>query len=468
MTAVAMSCYYKRGAKLPQRRNPRSLANSLAEVLTGLANANGGTLLVGVEKDGTPTGIPFSKEEVAMLKEAPGRLVDPPLSFEVEESEKDGEFVLLFRVHPGTYVHRTAAGKCFLRIGDRNVLLEAGQVEVLERVRVSGLFERQYVLRASLEDLDLKLVEETFAKVDLEGDPKAILRERYRLIFPSKDQPKVTMAALLLFGKDVLLWHPRPGVDFVRYEGSEVGFGEAYNVKERIRIEGPLVALIQETMKVVQARLKQMPERFDLFYAEKFEYPLFALQEAVVNAVAHRDYTLYGAPVEVRMFDDRLEVRSPGALPSPFDLSEMTRKEGIHYARNPLLVRVFCDLEYMRDLGSGIPEMVRIMQENGQEPPEFRSQGNVFSVTLFKSSIFDEPTQRWLLGFSRFKFNWRQLRVLAYARNHGMCFTSSDYKRLGRVDRDTAYREIREMAEQGVVKHRGRPHARTYEVVEPQ
>jgi ATP-dependent DNA helicase RecG len=468
MIAVTLSCYYKRGTKLPKERKPKSLANAVSEVLCGLANANGGTLILGVEKDGSSTGIPFPKVDVTLLKEEPKRLVDPPLALEVEESERDGEFVLLYKVHPGPYVHRMANGKCFLRVGDRNVSLDAAGTDVLHRIRIAGLFERQHVLRASLEDLDRDLLQETLGKIGLQGDPIPILRDRYRLLSPTPEEPRVTMGALLLFGRDILHWHPRPGIDFVRYEGTEVGFGETYNVKNRVRIEGPLVTLVDETMKVVQSHLTGLPERYDLFYSEKFEYPLFVLQEAIVNAVAHRDYSLYGTPIEVRMFDNRLEVRSPGGLPKPFSLSEVVRGEGVHFARNPLLVHVLYDLEYMRDAGTGIPKMVRTMEENGQEPPEFRTEATTFSVTLIRSSIFDEATREWLEKFTKFSLNGRQFRIIAYAKSHGMHFASSDYQSIGRVDRDTAYREIREMTDLGIVVHKGGPGARTYEVKEPE
>jgi ATP-dependent DNA helicase RecG len=167
------------------------------------------------------------------------------------------------------------------------------------------------------------------------------------------------------------------------------------------------------------------------------------------------------------MFDNRLEVKSPGGLPKPFDLSEITREEGVHFARNPMMVRLFQDLDYMRDMGTGLPKMVRTMEENGQRPPEFRAHGELFQVTLLRSSIYDDATREWIGKFSKFDLNWRQIRALAYARNHGMSFASSDYQRLGKVDRDTAYREIREMTDLGVVEHRGGPHTRRYEVKEP-
>jgi ATP-dependent DNA helicase RecG len=467
MIAVTLSCYYKKGQQYAKKRVPRSLASSVAEILCGLANANGGSLTLGVEKDESVTGIPYEREELLLLKERPGDLVTPRLNLEVSSSEQEGEPILIYRIRPGRYVHQMLNGKCFLQVGDRTVLLTPDQVKVLNRVRISGLFERQYVSRASMDDLDRSLLEEICGRLHLECDPVTMLRNPYHMVSPSRETPQVTMAALLLFGKDVRRWHPRPGVDFVRFEGSEVGFGEDYNVIERVRIEVPLCRQVDETLKVIQKNLKGAQEREDLFYAEKYEYPLFAVQEAVVNAVIHRDYSMYGAPVEVWMFDDRLVVRSPGGLPSPLALEDIVKGTGVHFARNPLMAAVYRDLEYMTDTGTGIGKMIRTMEENGQRPPKFGVEGSTFTVTLLKSSIYDDATRSWLEEFGSFDLNWRQLRALAYARNHGGRFTSRDYQRLGRVDRDTAYREIREMMDRKIVRHQDHPHTRTYEVQEP-
>ena len=91
----------------------------------------------------------------------------------------------------------------------------------------------------------------------------------------------------------------------------------------------------------------------DLVFEERFEYPTFAWQEAIINAVAHRDYALTGTPIEVWMFDDRLEVRSPGELVEPVSIERLTHRERIHASRNPRIVRVLTDLGYMRELGEG-------------------------------------------------------------------------------------------------------------------
>jgi ATP-dependent DNA helicase RecG len=291
-----------------------------------------------------------------------------------------------------------------------------------------------------------------------------VLGHPYHLIDDSRLKPTLTTAALLLFAKDPSRWHPRCGIDFVKYEGTERHHGSALNVVKRIRFEAPLCRLINETVARIKEHIRERTILHDLFFRERLEYPIFAWQEALVNAVAHRDYSLTGAPVELWMFDDRIEVRSPGLPPSPVTLEQLRRQQRVHFSRNPLLVRVLADLGYLREMGEGIPRMFQEMEQHGLQAPEFSTEGFVFTVTLRNTPIYDDATLRWLNQFGA-TVNLRQRRLLAYAHSHGKSFSTTDYQRVAEVDRDTAYREIRAMARQGIVAPL-RPKSRSYRIIE--
>lgn len=158
----------------------------------------------------------------------------------------------------------------------------------------------------------------------------------------------------------------------------------------------------------------------DLFFREKFEYPTFAWQEALINAIAHRDYSMEGISIEVEMFDDRLEMKSPGKLPESVSISRLLKREPTHFSRNPLLVRVFTDLGYMREKGEGIPRIFNEMEKNYLQPPELKEDAFSFCVILKNIPIYDEETQRWLENYRKYPLNMRQRQALAYAYAHGM------------------------------------------------
>jgi len=133
----------------------------------------------------------------------------------------------------------------------------------------------------------------------------------------------------------------------------------------------------------IRPPVRERQRLVDLFSEERWEYPSFAWQEAIVNAVAHRDYPYEGLSIEIWMFDDRLEIRSPGELVEPVTLDRLLKRERIHASRNPRIVRVLTNLGYMREQGEGIPRMFEAMEQEGLYPPVIRIEGDaVFTVIL--------------------------------------------------------------------------------------
>jgi ATP-dependent DNA helicase RecG len=273
------------------------------------------------------------------------------------------------------------------------------------------------------------------------------------------------MAGLLLFAKDPSRWHPRAGIDFVKYEGTDRQHGSSLNVVKRIRFEAPLVRLIDEAVGRIKEHIRERTILHDLFFRERLEYPTFAWQEALVNAVAHRDYSLSGSSIEIWMFDDHISVRSPGTPPPPVTLEQLRRQKSIHFSRNPLIVRVLAELGYLREMGEGVPRMFQEMEGYGLHPPELAVDGFVFTVTLRNAPVYDEATLRWLNQFGSTQINLRQRRLLAYAYCHGKTLSTADYERIAEVDRDTAYREIRSLVKNGVLAPL-KPKSRSYRIVE--
>ncbi|MDP6560177.1 MAG: ATP-binding protein, partial [Candidatus Binatia bacterium] len=355
--------------------------------------------------------------------------------------------------------------RTFYRIATENPAIPPEQIQSLREAKGSFYYERQTILEAEWDDLDPQAVESFAEKVGDATEVRTLLSRSYHLVNGSQDKPRLTIASLLLFAKDPVRWHPRSGIDFVKYEGNERRHGASLNVVKRIHFEAPLCRLIDEAVGRIKEHIKERTLLHDLFFRERMEYPTFAWQEALVNAVAHRDYGLTGAPIEVSMFDDRIEIRSPGLLPSPVTLEHLRLQKRVHFSRNPLLVRVLGDLGYVREMGEGIPRIFNEMEQHGLRPPEFSAEGFYFTVILCNTPVYDEATLRWLNRFGKTSLNFRQRRLLVYAFCHGKTFSTSDYQRITEVDRDTAYREIRSMIKLGIVGPL-KPKSRAYRIIE--
>ena len=452
----------KRGA---QTKRPRELAREIARILDGMVNADGGVLLVGVEPDKSLTGLPYSDQEIRELGEAPQNLLNPPLPSLHERIDLGNLLLLRFEVSPNLEIRRVASGRTFYRIASENPALAPEQIRLLKDAKRSYSYERQHIHHATWEDLDESALESFAERMDARDDPRSLLTRTYHLARGPADHPEISMAALLLFAGEPTRWHPRCGIDFVKYEGTERGYGESLNVVKRVRIDRPLWTLIDEAVGRIKEHIRERMVLHDLFFRERLEYPSFAWQEALVNAVAHRDYALTGAETEIWMFDDRLEVRSPGALPAPVAVDHLNRQQRVHFSRNPLLVRALSDLGYMREIGEGVPRMFQEMEQNALRPPEFSTEGFFFTVTLRNTPIYDDETLRWLDRFDRSRLSLRQQRLLVYALSHDKLLSTADYQRIAEVDRDTAYRDIRSLVKMGVLAP-VKPKSRTYRVVE--
>jgi ATP-dependent DNA helicase RecG len=373
--------------------------------------------------------------------------------------------LLKFEITSALEVYRVTGGRSFYRIATETPALPAEQIQSLKDAKKNVAYERQQPLNASWDGLDPVAIETLTRKINDPRDPPLVLSQCYHLVDASDGHWTPNMAALLLFGRNPSHWHPRCGIDFVKYEGTERQHGAAFNVVKRIRFEAPLVSLIDETVGRIKEHIRERTILHDLFFRERLEYPTFAWQEALVNAVAHRDYSITGACIEVWMFDDRVEVRSPGLPSPPVTLEQLQAHKSIHFSRNPLIVRALADLGYLREMGEGIPRMFQEMEHYGLRPPEFSTEGFFFVVTLRNTPVYDDDTLRWLNQFRPAEINFRQRRLLAFAYCHGKTFSTAEYERIAEVDRDIAYREIRAMVKSGIVAPL-KPKSRSYRIIE--
>src|SRR5262249_46498982 len=248
----------------------------------GMANADGGTLLVGVEPDKSVTGIPHSPDALQELIRAPGALLTPPLAPACRRAQLGNLMLLKFEIASSPEVHRIAGGRAFYRLTRENPALPPDQIQSLRGSKRNVFYERQNVLDATGDDLDLEAVAALAEKIGDPRDPLSVLQRVYHLVDHSRDRAAVTTAALLLFAKEPTRWHPRAGVDFVKYEGTERRHGASLNVVKRIRFEAPLCRLIDETVGRVKEHIRERTLLHDLFFRERLEYPAFAWQEALV------------------------------------------------------------------------------------------------------------------------------------------------------------------------------------------
>jgi ATP-dependent DNA helicase RecG len=440
---------WDRDADPPRPLKRRRARDLVAESVAAFANADGGTLLLGVEDDGTPTGHAYPDDAITDLFAVPERRLRPPVRCRVQRIGVRGVEVLAVEVPLAPEAVMFEGNGFPYRVGDQVIREEQAVINDRKEAYRRVGYEQRVRPEARLDDIDLDLVRQFLGSSVLgKRQPEEIL-ERYGLVVARNGGLAVTNACLLLFGKPPFArWHPRAGVRLFRVAGTKRQHGVERNVTQLARVDPPLATAIAEAHRVAREHIRRSERLHSLFFREMPEYPEFAWQEAIVNAFAHRDYEDQAREIEVWFYDDRMEVTSPGTLIPPVTLEALRERRPVHASRNPLIVRVLADVGIMREEGEGIPRMFEEMERSYLHAPQLREEAGQFAVVLRNEPMFTGPSPEWAAIVGQLPLSPAQRRVLLA---HPEGFTNEDYRRLNSVDRDQAYREIQEMVSLGVV-----------------
>ncbi len=428
----------------------RTVRDLIAEYIAAFANADGGTLLLGVEDDGTPTGHDYPDEAIDDFAQVGGRRLRPEVNVDLTRVSLDDVEVLVLSVPMATEAVMVEGNGFPTRVVDTVVREPQEVINTRKQAYRQVGWEQRIRPEATLDDLDLELARETLRGAVTGERSIEDQLVRYGLAHHAGPSSlKLTNGALLLFARDsTVRWHPRAGVRLFRVKGSERVHGTDRNVTQIARFDLPISTLLTQTRDALQAQIPRSEKLHDLFFRELPEYPELAWQEALVNAVAHRDYADQSREVEVWLYDDRMEVSSPGDLVAPVTLDALRSRRPVHASRNPLMVRVLVEVGLMREEGEGVPRMYEEMQASFLQPPKFALSDGTFTVAFSNDPVFEGPTPEWASVVNRLPVTPAQRRILL-ARPES--FTNEDYRQLNDVDRDRAYREIQQLVDAGVV-----------------
>lgn len=430
-------------------------AQRLAASMCAMANGAGGSIIIGVS-DGRKRKIGGLRDPEAVQDKAveAALLCDPPLIVPLPRVvEVDEGQVLAVDIPRGLPHAYSLDGRYLVRHAGSNEALTGASLRRLLFERGERSFEALPAPGATMDDLDLDKVERYIASLNSGGDLTAeeVLRKRGCLT-PS-GQP--TYAGVLLFGQDPQAYVGGCEITVVRYAGTEMG-------DEFLRqdIRDTLPEQVRRAEAFLRANMRVGARLVGLEREDKSEYPPEAVREAIVNAVAHRDYSITGDQIRIFMFADRIEVYSPGRLPGPVTVDNIVEER---FSRNEAVVQVLGDLGFIERLGYGIDRMIRLMQQDGLPDPKFEETVNGFRVTLVghgqrlvTTDVVDRS--RW----AHLRLNPRQETALGYLAEHGR-ITNSEYQELvPDVSAETIRRDLADLVERGLLLKIGRKRATYY------
>jgi len=453
---------WDRSVEPPTALDRRKVRDGIAEYVAAFANADGGTLVLGVDDEGVVTGHGYPDGVIEEFFAATERRLRPAVRCRTQRLALDGHEVLVIEVPMSAEAVMVDGNGFPYRVGD-TVRREPQEVinQRKQAYRTVG-YEARIRPEATIDDLDLDLAKLFLGATVFAGRKVEDVVVRFGLAHEAGHGLKIANAGLLLFAREpALRWHPRAGIRFFRVDGKERLHGTQRNVSQLERFDPPLARALPAALKYASTQVRRSEKLHDLFFKETPEYPEFAWQEALVNAVAHRDYEMQGLETEVWFYDDRMEVRSPGELLPPVSIQALQQHERAHASRNPVLVRAFVEARIMRDEGEGIPRMFDEMAQSFLRSPTFSIEHGVFQVALSNEPVFVGPSDEWQRLVASLPISLSQRRVLLARPER---FTNEDYRTLNQVDRDAAYREIQELVRVGIVLTSGHGRSAVYRV----
>jgi ATP-dependent DNA helicase RecG len=354
----------------PLREAMVAFSNDYSEI-------GGGVLVIGVDPSTrSVVGLLEGPEET--MRRITGLCRDgsivPTIAPQIYSVDLQGKTIIVVEVKRSERRPHRANNICYIRVGPTT--RKATPDEEFELVRRSGRFpfDMMPVREAAYEDLDFTKFEQEFLPRRLSSDILALNNrspvewaEHLKFIIKEGERFIPTVAAILLFGKNPQRFFPHALIDFIRFEGDD----PSYPILDRKELTGTVDTLIKAGVEVVERYMVQgyrfserSPVRTDIV-----EYPLRAVREAIANAVMHRDYETSRTSVSIKMFDDRIEILSPGGL-----FGIMTRENfgtGVNDYRNPTIAVGLNLLGLVEKAGTGIFLIRRQLRENGSLEPVF-------------------------------------------------------------------------------------------------
>lgn len=370
----------------------------LAKALVAMANSRGGRVLLGVEDVGSISGVQRADIDEWVLTIARDK-VRPPLIPHVERLRdiEPGRDVLVVTIDAGYAVHARWHHNTltyYIRVGRQSREASTEELSRLQQQRGDLRAELRPVPGTQPLTLDQRRLVEYFAAVRGQAAPETT-SEWERILLATEltvegvAGPVCTVAGVLLFAVEAGRLLPHSGIDAVAHEGTE----KSYAARERAVLKGPMTALrsvagivergvVEQALDFVTRNTRVTAFLDGAQRAERPTYPVEVIREAVVNALVHRDYLLTASDVELSIFDDRLEIISPGRLPNGVTTDSM--QVGVRAARNQLLKDSMRDYGYVEHMGLGVPlKIIRGMLAHNGKRPEFIESDERLLVRLW-------------------------------------------------------------------------------------
>ncbi|MBI5606166.1 MAG: putative DNA binding domain-containing protein [Deltaproteobacteria bacterium] len=424
----------------------RSLGEWKEIVITSaaMASLHGGQIYIGVEPFGEICGVQVGKGSLEDLANKIAQNTNPRLTSSISIIHRAGRVILVVSVPESRPKPVYAFDRPYLRSGRTNQRLSPEEALLLYTTSRGITWDQSTLSDATVEeDIDPAMVRRFLLAARTERrwevSEKTSVDQVLRQLGLIQDG-KLTVAANLLFGRNPQRLLTQAMVRCARFKGTN----EVHFLDMKV-IQGNIIEQVEEVMAFIKRNIRMGAEIKGLRREEKWEYPLEGLREAVINAVCHRDYA-GTANVQIRIFDDRLEIWNPGELPEGMTVEDLRRPHESK-PRNKLIANAFFLIKYIEQFGTGIQRILDDCHAQRLPEPSFKAQGHNFRA-IFMPGLTSGKSKEYIT------LNERHQKALEYIRKQGQ-ISRREYAKQLDVSEETAKRDLSQMVKEGIlVMHR--------------
>lgn len=409
------------------------------ETIGALANTHGGSVLIGVRDKGQIAGVTVSRETLANWTNQIAQQTEPTIQVELETVLIEDKTIVRIRVSEYPLKPVAVKGRCFRRVASSNRQMSPPEIAQMHLQSTGNSWDAMPSPNKTSADLNLAKLNKYLKTArtngrrafDPDDEPLDILR---KLELLRENQP--TWAAILLFGRQPQSPLSQAQVHCGRFKN------ETIIIDDRL-IAGSVTDQVDEVMTFIQKHINVRfvitgkPQRDQIW-----DYPLPALREAVINAVCHRDYA-DNADIQLKIFDDRIQLWNPGLLPFGLTVDELYQPHHSSKPRNKQIAAVFYDLGLIERYGSGIQKMISLCREAGLPRPELMESSGGFLV------IFRKNPEQGQHGNGIELVSTEKI-VVDFLRRHQR-INNKAYRELFAVSERTALRELKALVAKGIL-----------------
>lgn len=357
--------------------------------IVGFANAEGGTLVMGINDNGKVTGCKMYRKTKKSVERSIFNQIYPTLNVDVNEIDVNGDYIIIVDVPVvlDEVVKIRDSDEVYLRQSDSTDKLKYNQIRSLEFDKGKKSFEDERIENFDEKDWDNRLFEQYRRIMNTDKTNDEILNARANV---SKN--RITVAAVLMFAKDPSKYLPQSRVKLIRYDGTKTETGSRLNIVKEEVFEQSLPLLVEEIKTTISSQLREFNTLSKNGHFIKVpEYPEFAWLEGVVNAIVHRDYSIAGDYIKIFIYDDRLEIVSPGKLPSIVTLENL---KYTRFSRNPRIARLMSEFGYVKEINEEVNRIFDEMSQFFLEEPEYTEPNNRLVSLKLKNNIIMRRIRR--------------------------------------------------------------------------